>query len=462
MKGSPALGAGLGTVLAALVAGCAPQLPPRPAAAVVVPPAAWRTSVAPTAALERGWWRLFGDPVLSALVERALARNSDLAIAAARVEQARAQEALVRSQLFPTLDAGIGLVRQRELNAFGMPTISTAAQPTFQAAYEVDLFGRLRDQAEAGRQGYLASQAARDAAALSVAAATATGYIALRALDARLAIVEATLQSRAEALRIARNRARTGYTSDLELRQAQAEYEAAAQLVPQVRLGIARQENALSVLVGDPPRAIERGLAFTAIGRPAVPETLPSELLERRPDIAQAERTLAASDATLAAARAQFLPRLQLSASAGAVVAAGLGNPVGIWSVGGSVLAPIFNAGRNRAQFDAAAARRDEAAFTYQRAVLTAFREVEDNLAATQRLREQRASVERQRAALASALDHARNRYQAGYSVYLEQLDAQRALLGAELALVQVQTDELTALVALYQATGGGWRPAEG
>ncbi len=444
-------------LLCLLLAGCAPAIPPLTDAARVDPPPAWRTDPGSTTELHQGWWRRFDDPVLSALVERALANNPDIAIAAARVREARAQEALSRSQLFPSLDLGVAAADQRALTPFGTATESTVIQPVFQAAYEVDLFGRLSDQREAARQGTLASQAAREAAALSVAAATASGYVTLRALDARLEIVEETLASRTEALRIARNRAEVGYTSDLELRQAEAEYEATAQLVPQVRLTIARQENALSVLVGESPAGVERGATLDQLRQPALPDTLPSELLRQRPDIAQAEFTLAASDATLAAARAQFLPQVRLSGSAGAVVSSALGDPVAVWSLGGSILAPIFNAGRNRAQFDATAARREQAAFGYRRTVLVAFREVEDNFAAVTRLREQLSALQAQRTALASALEHARNRYEAGYSAYLEQLDAQRALLNAELSLVQAEADALNATIGVFQAVGGGW-----
>ncbi|HEY4555359.1 MAG TPA: efflux transporter outer membrane subunit, partial [Lysobacter sp.] len=280
-----------------------------------------------------------------------------------------------------------------------------------------------------------------------------------RGLDARLEVVQATIASRAQALRIARSRARVGYTSQLELRQAEAEYEAAAQILPQVRLAIARQEDALALLTGSAPRAIRRGAALDAIAMPPVPAMLPSDPLRRRPDVAQAEWSLAATDANLAAARAQFLPQLRLSASAGALASSALGDTVAIWSVGGSILAPLFNGGRLQAQVDAAAARRDQAAFAYRRTVLTAFREVEDALAATVRLAEQRARLDAQRRALADALRHATNRYEAGYTSYLEQLDAQRALLTADLGLVQLRADELNARVALYQAMGGGWSP---
>jgi NodT family efflux transporter outer membrane factor (OMF) lipoprotein len=428
-----------------------------PSAAAVGVPTGWRTSLGPTAAIDRQWWREFGDPVLAGLVETALANNPDIAIAAARVREARAQERLARSQLLPSIDLGLGATYGRTVGPLGQPVEALSVQPVFQAAYELDLFGRISDQVSAARSGTAAAEAAREAAALSVAAATASGYVTLRALDARRDIVSATLASRAEALRIARNRAEVGYTSQLELRQAQAEYEATAQIVPQVELGASRQENALSQLTGTTPRAIGRGLALAALRRPAIPDGLPSDLVRRRPDLAQAEFTLAAADSTLAAARAQFLPQIRLTGSSGAVLSSALGNPIGIWSLGGSILAPIFNGGRIRAQVDTAAARRDQAAFAYQRTALIAFREVEDNLAAVQRLGEQRSRLEAQRTALADALRHATNRYEAGYTSYLEQLDAQRALLNVELSLVQIEADQLNALVALYQAMGGGW-----
>ena len=302
-----------------------------------------------------------------------------------------------------------------------------------------------------------AAAAAADTARLSVAAATASGYVTLRGLDARIETVRATIASRGEALRIARSRAEAGYTSQLELRQAEAEYAAVTQTLPQLELLARRQENALALLTGTPPRPITRGRPLGALAPPPIPAGLPSELLRRRPDIAQAEATLAASDASLAAARAQFLPQLRLTGSTGEVLSSALPNPVGIWSIGASVLAPLFRGGQLRGNYDAATARRDQAAFAYQRSVLTAFREVEDALAGVDRLAAQRRALETQRTATAEALRHATNRYRAGYSPYLEQLDAQRALFSAELSLQQTRADQLNALVALYQAMGGGW-----
>lgn len=442
---------------AALLSGCSAPDPPRPASSTLGAPATWRTSLPGQKIVNAQWWQGLGDPVLTDLVERALANNPDIAIAAARVQEARASERLARSQLFPTLDAGAGVTLSRSVNPLGTSTRNVAAQPLFQAAYELDLFGRIANQAEAARLSAEALEAARDAAALAVATATASGHVTLLGLDARRSVVQATITSRAQALRLARSRAEAGYTSDLELRQAQAEYEAAAQLLPQADLAIRRQENALSQLIGATPRAIARGASLDRLRPLAVPAGLPSDILRRRPDLAQAERTLAASDRSLAAARAQYLPSVRLTGTAGLTLSTALQNPLSIWSVGASILAPLFEGGRLRANVEGAGARRDQAAFAYERAALTAFREVEDALIGIDRLAAQRVRLEAQRGALAEALRHATNRYRAGYTTYLEQLDAQRALLSAELSLVQVRVDEINTLIALYQAMGGGW-----
>lgn len=444
-------------LLTLALAGCAGPQVATEHVAPVVPGATWRTDAGPTAPLDRAWWRGFGDPALAALVERALANNSDIAIAAAPVREARANERLARAQLLPTLDAGAGAGRSRSVSAFGTPLEQNFAQPQLQAAYEVDLFGRLADSVSAARSAYLASEAARDAARLSVAGATASLYITLLGLDARLAVARDTLAARGNALRLATSRDKAGYSPKLELEQAQAEYDATAQIIPQIETAIARAEDGLSTLVGDVPAAITRGGKLDALTIPAVPEGLPSALLDRRPDIAQAANQLAAADASLAASRKRFLPQLRLSASAGAAFSTLLADPITIWSIGGSVLAPLFEGGRLRAQAEASAAQRDQAAQGYRRTVLTSFREVEDALASVAHLDAQIALARHQRDTLAEALRLATNRYREGYSPYLEQLDAQRNLLSAQLALVGLETDALTARVQLYQAMGGGW-----
>lgn len=443
-----------------LMIGCA-SVTPSPDRQVDAP-AQWRTAVAVTVPVEPRWWTVFGDPVLTRLVEQAVANNNDVAIAAARIREARAQEQVARSQLFPAVDAVIAGSRSRAVSAFGMPIDATGVQPQVQVGYELDLFNRVENQVEAARATALGVEAAHGAAQLSVAAATAASYLTLSAFDARLEIARTTLSSRQEAVRIARARASSGYTSQLELRQAEAELEATAALVPQLELGVRRQENAINVLLGRAPADIVRGLALGRIAAPPVPTTLPSELARRRPDIAQAEANIAAADASLAATRAQYLPQIRLSAAAGSVFSTLLRNdPITIWSVGTSILAPIFNAGRTEAQVRGAESRRDQAIYGYRRSVVAAFREVEDALAAIDRLQAQQERVDAQRQALAEVFRHAGNRYEAGYSSYLEQLDAQRALLNSELTLAQVQGDRLSAYVSLYQALGGGWAPAD-
>lgn len=445
--------------LAAALSGCMLANRQAPPEAAIDPPQQWRVSAGPTVEIEREWWRGYGDPALADLIDQALARNANVAIAAARVREAHALERQARSRLFPSVDAVIGGAHARTLNAFGTPSTGQSIEPQLQAAWEVDLFGRVRDLVGASRQQYLASQAAHDAVVLSVASATARAYITLCALDARLKVAKETLVARTDALHIAESRARVGYASRLDLAQAQAEYEATAQIIPQVELAIAQQENALSALVGDTPRTIARGVALAELHIPPIPAGLPAEVLRRRPDIAQAEYQLAATDLNLAASRKAFLPNIQLTGTTGVLYASGLRNdPIGLFSIGGSILAPLFDAGLATAQRDEAAAIRDQTAFNYRAVVLAAFSEVDSSLVALRQLAEQAKHLQAQRDALADALRHATNRYRAGYSPYLDQLDAQRGLLAAELSLVQVQADGLAASVDLYKAMGGGWQ----
>lgn len=438
-----------------IVSGCVPALQPLPDGVSGQPPLAWRTQLANSAALEKDWWTRFGDSQLTELVEKARANNLDVRIASARVDEARATEAVSRSLLLPTVEGGVQGGAQREVSAFGKGQNALALQPLFRASYEIDLFGRNAARVEGAAAATAANEAAREGALLSVSAATASGYVTLLALDGRLDILKRTLQARADALKYARDRASVGYTSQLELRQAEAEYQAAALLIPQVETQIARQENALSVLVGELPSATLRGGTLAKLTLPAAPDTLPSELLRRRPDIAAAEYQLAASDAQMRVARARFLPTIGISATAGAAFSDLLANPVGIWSLGGSVLAPIFAGGRLTGEFNAATARRDQAAFAYRSTVLNAFREVEDRMVTLDRLADQKAALMAQRTAVADALRHARNRYQAGYTAYIEQVDAQRSLLGVELSIIQLDADMMTTMIGLYLAAGG-------
>lgn len=425
--------------------------------ASVAPPDRWRTVLPANAPLDSDWWQAFHDPELTTLIERALANNPDIAIAGARIRDARAQELGAQSSLLPTLEGAAGAARSRSVSPFGTPTVQTAAQPLLQASWEADLFGRLSDQKSAARSAWLASGAARDAIRLSIASTVANGYVTLLALDARLTVARQTVDARQQALVLIKRRADAGYSPKLELAQAEAEYQGAIQIVAPLEEARSRQENVLRLLCGDLPGTVTRGVSLATLAEPAVPAGLPSELLRRRPDVAQAELLLAASDHALAAARKRFLPQLRLTGSAGAAFSTLLADPITLWSVGGSILAPLFEGGRLRAGAESAAAQRDTAAFAYRKAALNAFREVDDALSGVVRADTQLRVLTAQRDALAETFRLASNRYRAGYSPYLEQLDAQRGLLATELGLVQARADVFTARISLYQALGGGW-----
>jgi NodT family efflux transporter outer membrane factor (OMF) lipoprotein len=423
----------------------------------VAAPAAWREPFAAGAAVDPGWWRGFGDPVLARLVDAALARNSDVLIAVARVDEARAQAELAESARLPALNGALGVQTGRSLEVTGIST-SRAIQPALQVNWEVDLFGRIRNQVRAAGLQYRATQAERDAAALAVAAGTVQNYIALLALDAQLGITRETVASRQQALRLAQDQARVGYISQLQLTQAESEYQSVLGAVPELELAMRRQENALRLLAGELPGAVERGAGFAALRLPPVPAVLPSQLLARRPDVAQRELLLAASDLNLAVRRQAFLPQVSLSAQLGSLLVNALDyNPVTVWSLGGSVLAPLFTGGRLNAQYQAAASQRDQAAFGYRRTVLTAFSEVENALAGVPRLAEQVDHATRRRDILIRSLGYAHDRYQAGYASYLEELDAQRNLYQVEVSLVTLRRTQVENLIALYRALGGGW-----
>jgi NodT family efflux transporter outer membrane factor (OMF) lipoprotein len=455
-------------LLPLLLAACRIPVQEPPASTLEVP-AGWRThesvqpaQVGPDAAVERAWWRAFGDPALDALVARALAHNGDLRTAQSRLQEYQARIRVAHAAQEPSLAFSGGPSRGRVIGPSGTPIETTSVAGNVQAAYELDPFGRLEAATRAARFDYAAQQAAADAVALSVAANTASGYLNLRGLDAQLALARATLQSRQQSLDLARRQFEVGYSSRLELSQAEAEYRNTAAAVPQLERAITQQENALSLLLGASPGPVARGAGLIALQPPGIAPGLPSELLRRRPDIAQAERTVSAADASLAAARDQMLPALRLTASVGSTARSLpdlLGGGTALWSVGGSVLAPLFDAGRLRAQAEISASLRDRAVFAYESVVRNAFAETENALAGVERLREQLAEAEARRVAAAEVLRIAHNRYRNGYSSYLEELDAQRNAFSAENTVLQLRASWLAAHVDLYRALGGGWRP---
>lgn len=449
--------------LALLLSACAGPRPAIPPAAEVAPPAQWRDGrEGSDVAVDADWWRYYGDATLTGLVEEALAHNEDIEIAAARVAEARAQFAAARGVRMPQVQ-GVGTGgRTRNVNPFGIDVEQWAAQGEVQASFDLDLFGRLRTSAAAAKAQLLASDYSRGTVRLAVSAAVTTGYVQLVTLDERRAILRRTLDARVGSLKLIRRRAEAGYGSQLDLAQAEAEYEAAAQAIPPIDLAITKLENGLSILLGRTPGPIARGSAITALTIPAVPSQLPARVLRQRPDIAAAEQQIVAADRSLDAARAAFMPDIKLSVSGGFVASSLLpDNPLSIFSLGGSILAPIFNGGKIRAQADGAAARRDQAAFAYRRAALTAFREVEDGMASVERYGQQEEVLTRQQAALLRVQQLASRRYREGYSPYLEQLDAERSLLASQLSLVQARSDRLLASASLFQALGGGWQPLE-
>ncbi len=444
----------------ALLAGCAGQRPVVPPEARFDPPAAWRTVPDRSGpGLSGTWWDSFGDPGLTRVVTAALADNDDVRIAAARVEELMGQAAFARAQRMPEVDGGAVYERDRSINpAYGIAQVQNVTEAVVTFSFDADLFGRLRAADAASRAYLLGTRAAQADVRLLVAATAARDWFTLRSLDIRLATLRQTLEAREQTLKLVRRRVSVGYAAQLDLAQAETEYRAAEQQIPATELAIRRTEDALSVLLGRTPGAIDRSNPAAQAPPPNVPAALPSSLLRRRPDIVEAEERVVAADRALDASRAAFMPDLRLSGDWGHVTSTLLDNhPVDIFTIGASILAPIFDAGRLRAQEDSAAARRDQAAFAYRKAALQAFGQVEDALAATQRLHEQLDSLEAEKAALERTLQIASERYKSGYAPFLDQLDAQRNLLSVQLAIAQARADELNAYVTLFQALGGGW-----
>ncbi|MDU7837142.1 MAG: efflux transporter outer membrane subunit [Pantoea sp.] len=447
--------------LAALtLAGCATEVEKAPAS-LPIPPQ-WRNQVGPAAAPEAEWWRAFGDDNLNRLVTQALRNNLDILTARSRVEQYRAELRAAQGDNFPTLSAGVGATHQRALSAAtGQPYESAVYQGLLQANYDVDLWGARSSSIAASEASLEAQRAAASAAELTVASSVASGYLTLVALDEQLRVTEATLETRGNSLQLAQRQFETGYSSRLEWMQAASEFQTAKAQVPQLRHQIAQQENALSILVGMNPREIARRPQFNQIMPQQMPQVLPSQLLNRRPDIVEAQRLLLAADATLASSQAKLLPSLNLTAS-GTLQSSELhqliDNPFRLWSIGGSVLAPLLNREALTAQVDVSMAARNQALYGYEKVVRNAFSEVNDAMDAILQGQAQLAELQKQEEYVSEALRIARNRYQNGYASYLDELDAQRTLFSTQLNLVSVKNNLLLAQIALYRALGGGWQ----
>lgn len=454
-------------VLAALaVAGCAS--PPRFERPAVELPAAWAAS-APAPFTDGRWWRIYGEPALDQLVEDAFAANADLAVAVARVDEARALVRESDASFYPQVDANLSRNRSLSSAATGLlppgtPRERNNYRATLDVSYEIDLFGRLRGAADAARADLAASEAARDGVRLALAAQVANGYFALQAIDARRDIVRRTLALREEALQLERKRQTAGLASDFDLRQLEAEVASARAQLPLIERERGVQEAALLVLTGRSPKEVlEASLPATGPREPAlaaavVPPGLPSELLLRRPDLVEAEQRLIAANARIAVARAAAFPSISLTGFLGSessALSSLFSGPAGIWQLAIAVAQPIFAGGRLEARTEAAQARERQALAQYQGAIRNAFREVRDALAAQARARESFEAESGRVTALAEAARLARLRHEHGLSSRLELLDAERNLLAARNGRVEAARAHRAAIADLFRALGG-------
>jgi len=429
-------------------------------------PPAWRAPTGEAAELANvAWWEQFQDPALSALVVEAVRNSKDLKIATADVEAAFAQYGITRSALFPQVDAQASAVRERASRNGPVPV--PAGRETvndFTAdltlGYEVDLWGRLRRATEAARADLLASEEGRRTVVMTLVSTVAAGYVQLRALDRQLEIARQTSASLGEAARLQRVRFEQGARPESDYQQAESQYQAAAAQVPELERLIARQENFLSVLVGRNPGPIARGRGIEGLAFPAVPAALPSSLIERRPDILQAEQNLVAANADIGVAKAAYFPRISLTAALGfestdlSHLLKG-GSKRGAVGVGATL--PIFNAGRIRNQVAQAEAFQREALASYERSILLGLQDVENALIDRAKFSEARDVQAKNVAALARFRDLAALRYREGATIYLEVANAEQSLFSAQLAYVAVQSQLFQSYANLYKAVGGGW-----
>ena len=412
---------------------------------------------------EETWWDVFQDEQLRTLIRTALKQNYDLRIAASRVLEARAQLGITRADQFPTLSGGGAIADVRSPQSKLVPEFETSTgQANVSAVWELDFWGQFRRATEAARANLLASEWARQEVVSTLVANVASASFQLRALDLQLEISRRTLDSRRESLRLTRMLADGGATSLLDVRQAEQLVFTASAEIPVLEQQISQQENFLSILLGQNPGDVPRGQTLTEQSQPPeVPSGLPSALLERRPDIRQAEEQLIAANAEIGVARAAYFPQISLSATSGFQSSA-LSNlftgPAGAWSFGASLAQPIFTGGRLRSGVRLAEAREQTALLVYQQSIQGAFRSVSDGLVAYRKTREFRVQEE---LLFESAQDAARlshMRYTGGVTGYLEVLTNETNAFAAELALVQARQNELLALVQLYEALGGGWQ----
>jgi multidrug efflux system outer membrane protein len=459
-------------VIALTLAGCTvgpnyerPKLDP-PVQHRAVAPAPTPESVA-----DLNWWQLFQDPALQALIREGVANNLDLKIASARVVEARALAGIAKSYLYPEIGAGFG-TSQEQPSRVGDPKLSKEQVPdrtysnwalTGSLSWEIDLFGRLRRGREAAVAQYLATEEGRKALMVTLVGDVASTYFYLRELDLSLEIARRTVKLNDETVDYYSKRLQGGVSNRLEVDQAKANRAVTAATIPDIERQIAIAENALSVLLGRPPSAIARWKPIAENETPPqVPSGLPAQLLERRPDVLQAEQLLVAANANIGVAKALFYPTISLTGSLGTVSSSLSDFMTGdsaVWSLGAGLFQPIFNGGRIKRNYEAAQARYDQALAQYQRSALNAYREVADALVTIQKLAERRREIEYGVEALRDAVQLSRARYDTGLSSYLEVLIADQQLFSQEIQLAQIRGSQLRAVTQLYRALGGGWQP---
>jgi outer membrane protein, multidrug efflux system len=419
-----------------------------------------RTS--PASLGDQKWWEVFQDKELQGLIQTALQNNYDVRIAASRILEARAQLGIIRADQFPTLSGGAGITSQRDSTSGPIPAFQlTQGQVNLSASWNLDFWGRYRRATEAARANLLANEWARQEVIATLVANVASGYFQLRELDLELEISKRTLSSRENSLELTTQLTEHGIDTMLDQRQSeQLVYTAAAQ-VPDLERQIEQEENALSILLGNNPGAIPRGLALTEQPHaPEVPSGLPSELLERRPDIHEAEQNLIAANAQIGVARAAYFPQISLTGTAGyqsSALTDLFTGPAGIWNFGGSLFQPIFEGGRLKNNVRLAEAQHEQLLLTYQQTIQGAFRDVSNSLIAYRKDREFRIQEEKLTASARDAAQLSEQRFNAGATDYLEVLTNETNAFSDELTLAQAQLNELVALVQLYEALGGGW-----
>jgi multidrug efflux system outer membrane protein len=428
----------------------------------------------PSAASETAnveWWKGFGDPVLEQLIVEALANNKDIKIAAANVERASGVLTSTRSPLFPQFNYQGTAGRYRLTNegttalAGGISNPTNFYQVFAGASWEIDLWGRIRRQTESAQASLLATGEARRGVILSLVAAVAADYLRLRGLDEQLAMAQSTLSSYAESLRLMELKFKYGRVSQMNVEQARARYETAAAQIPQTRRQVALLQDALSILLGRNPGTIPRGKQIFAVALPEVPAGMPSELLERRPDLLQAEQQLVAANAMIGAAKAQYFPTISLTGAFGNAstdLSSLFSGPTRAWNFTGNIVGPIFTAGLIAGQVQQAEGATDAALLAYEQAIQKAFADVDDALVSRQELTEQVDAQERQVKALRGYVDLAQKLFDGGRVPYSTVTQAEEQLFPAELNWAAARAELCVSLVDIYKAMGGGWIDAAG